>query len=246
MGSPGLDIGEEAISNAAKSLIASQLDTYDTLEIEVRTDPLKLTQGQIDSLILKGEGLVVQKDLRTASLMLETGAVDVSMTKMLAGKMALDEPATATANIVLTPEDIQAAFNGDYIRTKMRGTKAELASGEQVTTDVRDVSFSIPETGRILVAANVLVIENADIHQVEFSASPQLVKDGYGIALEEIQYADETNDTPALTRALIDSTQALLDFRSFDLGEMTLQFTQLEVQPDKMTFQANAHIESFG
>ena len=241
-----MDIGEETISNAVKSVIASQLDTFDTLEVAVHTDPLKLTQGQIDSLFFEGKGLVVKNDLRTASFVLETQSVDISMMKMMMGEIALDEPATATTEIQLSPVDIEAAFNGDYVKAKLRGTKATLSSGEQVTTDPSNLKFSIPEAGRISVEADVMVMETVETHHVQFSASPQLIEDGQGISLEDIRYDTETNDMPALTRSLVETTQELLDFRSFDLGEMTLQFTYLDVQPDQMTFKAIATIESFG
>lgn len=245
MGLQDLDIGEEAISSLVKTVISSQLDTFDTLDVEIRTDPLSLTQGKIESLIIKGQGLVVQNDLRTESLTLETSAVDVSMMKMMTGEVALDNAAVATTEVVLKPADVQAAFNGQFVKGKMRGTKVTLASGDQVTTDFSNIAFTIPEVGRIAVSADVMVMEKVETHHVEFSAEPQLIEDGYGIALEDVRYLDENNDMPALTQLLINTTQDLLDFRSFDLGEMTLQFTQIDVLPDKMLLKANATIESF-
>lgn len=240
-----LDIGEEAISNLVKTVISSQLDTYDALDVEVRTDPLNLTQGKIDSLIVKGQGLVVQNDLRTESLALETSAVDISMMKMMTGEVALDEPAAATTEVSLKPADVQAAFNGQFVKSKMRGTKVTLASGEEVTTDFSNITFTIPEAGRIAVSADVMLMEKVETHHVEFSAAPQLIEDGYGVVLEDVRYRDENNDMPALTQLLIDTTQDLLDFRSFDLGKMTLQFTKIDVLPDQMLLKANATIESF-
>lgn len=245
MGLQGLDIGEEAISNLVKTVISSQLDTFDMLDVEIRTDPFNLTQGKIESLIIKGQGLVVQNDLRTESLTLETSAVDVSMTKMMTGEVALDKAAVATTEVALKPADVQAAFNGQFVKGKMRGTKVTLASGEQMTTDFSNITFTIPELGRIAVSADVMVMEKVKTHHVEFSAEPQLIEDGYGIALEDVRYLNENNDMPALTQLLIDTTQDLLDFRSFDLGEMTLQFTQIDVLPDKMLLKADATIESF-
>ncbi|MGB7086819.1 MAG: DUF2993 domain-containing protein [Phormidesmis sp.] len=245
MGSQALDIGEQSISSALEALITSQLDQVDELHIEVHTDPLKLTQGQLDSLSVKGEGLVVQNSLRTAELRLETDAVDISMMKMAAGQFALDEPADAKARIVLMPTDIQAAFNSDYIKQKMRGQKVKLDSGEQVTTDASNVVFTIPEADRIAVEADVMLIEKVESHHIAFSAEPRLVSNGHGIALEDIRCDEATNDMPALTQSLIDSTQELLDLRSFELGDMSLQLTQLDVKPDKLVFQATATIKSF-
>jgi hypothetical protein len=246
MSSPGLDIGEQTISKAAEALIKSQLDNVDSLEVEVRTNPLKLTQGQLDSIAVKGSGLVVQNDLRTEELSLETGPVDISMLKMALGTFELDEPATAETRIVLKPEDVQTAFNASFVKQKMRGQKITLPSGEIVTTDASNIIFAIPEAGRIAVEADVMLIEKVETHHVCFSAKPQLMEEGHSVVLEDVQYNDEENDMPELTRSLIDSTQELLDFRTFDIGDITLQFTQLDVQPNQLVFQANATINSFG
>ncbi|EDX83042.1 hypothetical protein S7335_220 [Synechococcus sp. PCC 7335] len=108
----GLDIGEEAVSDLVKTVISSQLDTFDALDVEIRTDTLSLTQGEIESLVVKGQGLVVKNDLRTESLVLETSAVDVSIMKLMIGEVALDEAASATTEIALKTTDVQSAFNG--------------------------------------------------------------------------------------------------------------------------------------
>lgn len=246
MSSTGLDIGEQAISSAAETLIKSQLDSVDSLNIEVHTDPLKLTQGKLDSLLVVGKGLVIQNDLRTEDLSLQTGPVDISMMKIATGTFALDEPADAEARVVLKPEDVQKAFNGSFVKQKMRGQKVELSSGEKVTTDASNVKFTIPEAGRIAVEADVMLIEKVETHHIAFSAKPKLVEEGQGVTLEDVQYDESGNDMPELTRSLIASTQDLLDFRTFDIGDMTIQFTQLDVQPEQLVFQANANIRSFG
>jgi hypothetical protein len=246
MSSLGLDIGEQTISKAAEAIIKAQLDRVDSLDIEVRTNPSKLTQGQLDSILVKGSGLIIQNDLRTQELLLETGPVDISLLKMAVGRFELDKPTEAETRIVLKPEDIQTAFNADFVKQKMRGQKLELPSGETVTTDASNVKFTIPEAGRIAVAADVMLIEKVETHHVCFSAKPQLVEQGQGLVLEEVHYDEATNDMPELTRSLINSTQDLLDFRTFDLGDITLQVTHLDVLPDQLVFQAKARITSFG
>ena len=91
-----------------------------------------------------------------------------------------------------------------------------------------------------------MLIEKVETHHIAFSAKPKLVEQGQGVTLEDVQYDEAENDMPELTRSLIASTQDLLDFRTFDIGDMTIQFTQLDVQPDQLVFQANASIRSFG
>lgn len=245
MSSQDLNIGEQAISKAAETGLKSQVDKAESLDVEIRTDPVKLAQGQVDKAIVTGKGLVIQNDLRTESLRVETDAVDLDMMKAALGKIVLERPTDAAAQVVLKAEDIQKAFESDYVKRMLRGQKIDLPSGERVTTDASNVQFKIPEDGKIAVAADVMLIEKVETHHVAFSAKPQMTDDGHAITLADIDYDEATNDMPELTRSLIDSTQDILDLRNFAIGDMSLQFERLEVKSNKLTIYAKANIRSF-
>lgn len=245
MSSQDLDIGEQAISKAVETGLRSQVDEAESLDVEIRTDPVKLTQGQIDKAVIEGKGLVIQHDLRTESLRLEAKAVDISMMKAALGKIELDRPTDATAQVVLKAEDIQKAFASDYVKRKLRGQKIDLPSGERVTTDASNVQFTIPEDGKIAIEADVMLIEKVETHHVGFSAKPQLTDGGHAVTLVDIDYDEATNDMPELTRSLIDSTQDILDLRNFEISDMSLQFERLEVKSNKLIIDAKANIRSF-
>lgn len=238
------NIGEQTICRLVEEGIRSQVDQVESLSVDIQTNPFKLTQGQVDHVLIAGRGCVMQNDLRTEALTLETGVVDIAMLKIPLGKIELDCPTSATAQVILKPKDIQRAFNGAYVKQKLRGQKIEL-SGERVTTDPSNVEFSVPESGRIAIAADVMLIERVNSHHVAFSARPELANDGYSVVLKDVEYDEAENDLPELTQALIDNTQSLLDLRFFELEGMSLQFVQMLVEPKKITIRANAEVTSF-
>ncbi|EDX85844.1 hypothetical protein S7335_3547 [Synechococcus sp. PCC 7335] len=245
MSSQDANVGEQAISKLAEEGIKSQLDQVESLDVDIRTDPIKVAQGEVDEATIKGRGMVIQNDLRTEEMTLRTGAVDIDMIKAAFGNIALEHPTDATARVVLKAEDIQNAFNADYVQQKLRGQKVELPSGEKITTDASNVSFTIPETGRVAVAADVMIFEKAETHHIAFSAIPKLVAGGYGVTLEDVSYEETDNDMPALTQGLIDTTESLLDLKCFELEGMELQFDQLTVKEDSLLIEAGATISSF-
>ncbi len=244
MSTEDLGLGEQAISKTAEAAIKTQMDNTETLDVEIHTDPIKLAQGQVDDVVVEGTGLLVKNDLRTEEIKLEANAVDIDMMKAALGHIELERPAEAAARIVLKAEDIQKAFNSSYVKQKLRGQKIELPSGETVTTDASNVTFQIPEAGKISVEADVMLMEKVETHHVSFSARPKLVENGHALALDDIQYDDAANDMPELTRSLIDSTKDLLDLRNFEIGDMALQFDKLDVQPGKLIIEAQATVES--
>ncbi len=244
MGAAETNIGEQAISKLVEEGIKAQLDRVESLSVDIKTDPLKLTQGQVDRVLIEGQGWVVRDDLRTEELVLETGAVDIAMLKVPLGEIELEHPTDATVRVVLTPNDVQTAFNAGYVKKKLRGQKIEIA-GEKVTTDASNIVFTVPEKGRIAITADVMLIEKVETHPIAFSAKPKLVDGGFGVALEDVEYDEAQNGMPELTQALIDNTQSLLDLRFFELEGIALQFEQMTVEPEKITIQANAEVTSF-
>ena len=245
MSSQDSNVGEQAISKLAEEGIKSQLDQVESLDVDIHTDPGKMVRGEVDEVTVNAHGMVIQNDLRTEEMTLHTNAVDIDMIKAAFGDIKLEHPTDAAARVVLKAEDIQNAFNADYVRQKLRGQKVELPSGETVTTDASNVSFTIPEAGRIAVAADVMLIEKVETHHIDFSAKPVLIAGGQGVTLEDVSYDGAGNDMPELTQALIDTTESLLDLRYFELEGMSLQFDQLTVEEDAIVIQAEATISSF-
>ncbi len=233
------NVGEQAISKLTEEGIRAQLDSVEALTVEINTDPVKLTQGQVDRVLVEGQGLVIQNDLRTEKLTFETGAVDIAMLRLPLGEIELEHPTDAKAKVVLRPEDIEKAFNAGYVKRKLRGQKVEL-SGEKVTTDASNVSFTIPQPGWIAFSADVMLMEKVETCHVDFSARPELINDGFGVVLKEVELDEEKNDSPELTRTLIEHTQTLLDLRFFELEGMELQFEQMRVESERIVIEASA------
>ncbi|MEL6488945.1 MAG: DUF2993 domain-containing protein [Cyanobacteria bacterium J06621_3] len=244
MSSSDQNASEQAIGTLTEEGIKSQLDTVESLSVDIETDPMKLTQGQVDKVLIKGRGMVIQNDLRTEELTFETGAVDIAMLKLPFGKVELEHPTEAKAKVILKPEDIQKAFNADYVKQKLRGQKIEL-SGNTLTTDASNVCFTIPEPGRIALSADVMLIEKVETNHVEFSARPELINDGFSVTLKDVKIAQEKNDSPELTKTLIKNTQELLDLRFFELEGMNLQFEKMAVESDRIVIKASAKVTSF-
>lgn len=245
MGNSNSNVGEQAINTLTTEGIKSQLDKVESLTVDIETDPGKLMHGEVESVLIEGKGLVIQNDLRTERLTFETGAVDIDMLKLPFGSIELEHPTDAKAKVVLKPEDIENAFNASYVKQKLRGQKVDLPSGERVTTDASNVRFSIPESGRIMLSADVMLMEKVETHHIAFSGCPELVNGGFGIVLKEVDISEADNEMPELTQVLIDNTQSLLDLRFFELEGMDLQFETISVEADRIVIGAIAKVTSF-
>lgn len=237
-------LGEEALNKAAEIGLSSQLDEVQDLEVEVKTDPLKLMGGEVDSVDIEGKGMVMQKDLRTEEMTLHTGKISIDPLKAAFGTIELKQPTDAEAHVVLKEEDINRAFNSEFIRDKLQNLEVN-KDGQQMTIDTRQVEFSLPSENKIALKADVLLRETNEAKQIAFTAVPRKSSDGYSVSLDEVEYSQGKDLSSDLTDALLAKASELLDLRNFELEGMSLRLKELNVQPGKMILEAEAHVEQF-
>lgn len=235
-------IGEQALNKAAEMGLSSQLDEVENLDVNVKTDPLKLVQGQVDSVTIEGEGLVMQKDLRMEEMEMQINSVAINPLSVAFGKIELTKPAIGKARVVLTEADINRAFNSEYVRSQLQRQKINV-NGQLKTISPQHIDFSLPEDGKVALNAEIQLTESGEIKQVAFSATPRISANGQTVSLENVEYDQGKETSPELTKALIEQTSEILNLSNFDLEGMTLRVKQLLIEAGKLTLQAEAYVE---
>lgn len=238
------DIGEQALSKAAEIGLSTQLDEVENLDVDIRTDPGKLIQGELESVEIEGKGLVMQKDLRAQELELKTSNIAINPLSAAFGKIELTRPTDADAHVVLTEQDLERAFNSEYIHNKLQNLKVHV-NGQPLVINTRQVQLQLPGDGKILLTAEIHLKETGETQRISFSTVPHLAPGGERIALEDIQYAQGKELSPELTTALLERASELLDLRNFELEGMSLRLKGMDVQKGILTLQSTAHVEQF-
>ncbi|MEH2066670.1 MAG: DUF2993 domain-containing protein [Nostoc sp.] len=237
---PGL--GEQALNKGAEIAISSQLDEAENLDVDIKTDPLKVLQGEVDAVKIEGEGLVIQKDLRMEKLEMQMSSVAINPLSVALGKIELTKPTEAKTLVVLTEADINRAFNSEYVRAQLQNQKIHI-NGEQRTIELQHVDFQLPGEGKVAINASVKLVETGENQQVGFSAVPCIDTNGKSVSLKNVEYNESEEISPDLTKALIDQTSEILNLSNFDLEGISLQVNQLKVEVGKLTMEAQAYVE---
>jgi hypothetical protein len=238
------DFGEQALSKAVEIGLSTQLDEVENLEVDIRTDPGKLLQGELESVKIEGQGLVMQKDLRAEELEVKTNSIAINPLSAAFGKIELTRPTEADAHVVLAEQDMERAFNSEYIHDKLQNLDVNV-NGQAMTIDTRQVQFRLPGDGKIALNAEILLNKTGETKQVSFTTVPRMSAGGEQISLDEVQYAEGQEVSPELTAALLERAGELLNLRNFELEGMSLRLKGLDVQKGKLTLQANAYVEKF-
>lgn len=242
MNSP--DIGEQAISKAAEVGLESQLDESEGLDVNVRTNPLDLMQGKVESVSVKGEGLVMQKELRAEKMQIETSSISIDPIKAALGNIVMEQPTDARMLVVLKEEDIQRAFNSDYVKDKLKSLTISYGD-ETATAQIQQVDFTLPEIGKVRLDADLMLVEKEQDAHISFTAVPEVSSAGNSVSLKSVEYLEDAEYNQKVAKAIIDSTEEILDLRNFELDEMSLKVRKLDVQTGKLTIEADAKIEEF-
>lgn len=236
---PGL--GEQALNKAAEIGLSSQLDEVENLDVDIKTDPLKLVQGQVDAVKIDGEGLVMQKDLRVKEMKMQVNNVAINPLSAAFGKIELTKPTVGSARVVLTAADINRAFNSEFVVAKIQSQKIHI-NGQLKTVKPQHIDFRLPGEEKVALNADILLVENSETHKIAFTAVPRISANGTSVTLENVTYGEE-EISPELTQALVEQTGEILNLSNFDLEGMSLRVKQLQVETDKLTLQAEAYVE---
>ncbi|MBW4518267.1 MAG: DUF2993 domain-containing protein [Scytolyngbya sp. HA4215-MV1] len=235
------DLGEKALSKVAEVGIASQLDEVEAIDVDVRTNPGKLIQGEVDSVSISGKGLVMRQDLRMETLEVNTNKVSINPLSAVFGNLELTQPTAAEAQIVLTEADINRAFSSDYLQSKLHNLTMEI-EGRSTPVDVKQATVTLPGDNQLVITAHFLLKEQDEVIKLAATAIPQIQENGHQISLE-ILSAEAPGLTAELVTAIFEQLTALLDLRNFNIPGITLQLHQLAVQPGRLVIHARTYIE---
>ena len=234
-------LGGKAISKVAEMGISSQLDEVEELNVDIRTDPGKVVQGDVDSVAVEGKGLVIKEDLRMERLEINTSAVSIDPLSVVFGNIELTHPTEAEARIVLTEPDLNRALNSDYLRAKIQDLQLDM-QGQPVKINILRSRLRLPGEGKFVMDADFSLQEGGELKHMKATVIPHLQPNEQRISLE-ILSAEGQGLTPELVNAILQEITTLLDLRNFEIPGMSLQLETFEVQEGQINIHASTYIE---
>lgn len=238
----GIDsLSEGAISKVAEIALSSQVDDSDKLTVDVSTDPASLTDGTLDAMTIRGEGLMIQKDLRMAEMKVSLGKLSVDPLKAVTGNLELSEPTQGKSHIVITETDLNRAFNSDYLEQQMGDIKVE-TENKAAVLDIDNMTCHLLQSGEISIEATAKILHSGEIQEIEFISHPRIRDDKRGVVLENIRYQDDREVSPELTEALLDKAAQILDLSTFEMPGISLELENLQVTQGQLILDGTAYV----
>ena len=235
---------EQAIALAVEMMLSSKLDESENIDVDIRTNLGEMVQGEVDSVSVTGQGLVMQKDIRVQEMELHTDSVGINPLSALLGQIELNHAVDATARLVLTEQDINRALNCDYVRSKIQKLKLNV-EGQTAIIKPQHMELHLPAEGKMVFTAQTLLQDEiGKTKQIGFTAV-MLVKTG-----EQPLLMEGFNCTPPgqgisleLAIAFMQNIRQLLNLPFYEVEGMAIRVKDVDVQKGSLTLHTEVHVK---
>lgn len=236
----GLD--EQIVSKAAEVTLSSQLDSAEKIDVDIKTNLSEIIQGQVDSVEISGQGLVMQKDIRVQEMQLHTDSVDINPLSALFGQIELNQPIDATGRVVLLEADLNRTLNSDYVRSKMESYELNV-DGQIVTLEMQQMELRLPMGNTMVFSAKTLLTEKGKTRQLGFTATARPRTRTQPVLLEGFHCHDGQSISLELAVALLEKMKEIVNLPYLEMEQMAFRVQEMEVQPGSITLQVQAHVK---
>lgn len=234
---------EKAISQVVEMGVSSQLDQAEHLSVEVRTDLGQVVQGQVDSVTVQGQGVVVQKELRVQEIELHTDRIAVNPLSILLGQINLDQPIDSRIRLVLTEDDINHALSSSVVSQEVSKFKFEDLSGNPVALEVQHpLRLYLPEEGKLEIQGWFLLCNDQTEQLIGFNAitCPKLAQKS--LILEEFRCQPGQGMSLNVTLPLMSKLNEFFQNPYIRWQGMEFQLLELEIRRKRLIIQAESRI----
>ncbi|TAF12333.1 MAG: DUF2993 domain-containing protein [Nostocales cyanobacterium] len=246
----GTDWGERMLNTVASQTIRHLFTQSESVEVFVRCHPSsKLLQGSIDSFKMSGRGLVIRKDFAVEEMSFETDAVAIDFSSVLSGKLKLKQPTQAVAQVVLTEEGINQAFQAELVKKRLldltEPTLTTVSGGQPVS--FTDVTIQLLPGNSLQLAAQA-DLNNGEVIPLRMTLNVSIERrrrvsfKNPKIEIEEIP-EPQREASQTLTMALVEILDNMVDLDRFDLDGVKMRLNRLETEGNKLIFSGYAEIE---
>jgi LmeA-like phospholipid-binding len=230
---------EQVVSQAVQAGLSSQLDRAEAVEVEVRTDVLKAVQGQVDSVTVSGQGVVMQ-EVRVQELEVRTEGVAIDPLSALLGNLKLSQPVNASTRVVLTEADLNQAMNSEIVLRLLPALKLTVAGAIVEVELVPPLQAKLPGDHKIYLEGAALLHEEKGTRKVEFTTTIVPRRESQSILIEGFECQPGAGIALEFAIALLQKFQHLTSQPTLEFAGVTFQVQRLEVAAGSLSVETAA------
>jgi hypothetical protein len=225
---------DQMIGSVATTAVKAMFQKNDSLTIQVKAP--ELLKGNVDNFDLEGRGLVMRNGLRIQRMSMNVQSVALDWASALMGKIRLNKAARGSLRVVLTEQDLTAAYNTPFIIEKLQqltfegqalhfsNTRAELADG-------------------CLTLRSMIAVGNGEAQEVGIKVRVCL-EDDRRLVLADPEF-EGTEQAQLIAQAVLTHVNNLLDLDKFKLDGAKLRLFRCDILRGQIVLHGNAQFNHF-
>jgi hypothetical protein len=236
---------ESILSRMIETTISSQLDDVNHLEIEVSGQPAQLIQGNVQSVTVQGNGIVIREEIRVNSLVIHIKQLAIALLSSVIGKPELVHPASISAQLVLTEADINHLLNSNLLKSWIQ-TLDISTSGCPIHLQIQTICCQLHEHNSLTAHVHLHVQQpDQDVErEIEATLSFKLNPGSDVISLEKAGFQEGKSLPFQETLAILGKLNELLHVRSLDLTDFALSIQNLTIEQQTLRVWIKANVRT--
>lgn len=231
---------EKAISEFIKNTLSGQLDGVMKLAVAVRTDLMKLLQGEVDSVSFKAENLV-REDIQVQELEVQTDHISINPLSAILGKIRLDEPLDSTIRMVLSEADLNRDMNSEIAISQLKPIDLNVA-GQIVPIEFKPpFRIRLLRDNKIRFTGIMEVHEPANTRRVAFTTVSSLRTDTQPVLLETFCCAPNQGSSVPFMIAFLSKLQEIISQPYFELDTVAVRVASMSIQNKLLSAEIEIH-----
>ena len=253
-----MDWAEQVLNAAAGQAIRQLFTKSESVDVKIGFQrSTQILAGNIDSLSMKGRGLVIRKDFPIEELWFETDAVSLDFSAVPQGKIRLKQPTRAVAKVTLSEAGVNQALKAALVQKRLNnvalpdglpdGLPNGLPDGDRLSFTDLEIQLLGSDRVRIFAKArsgNGAIVPICAISNLKVQRRRQLVFEEVScekaVVPEELQHISEV-----LSYNLVRALNSIVDVDRFNLDGVQLWLNRVEIQNKQLIFGGYAEIQRF-
>jgi hypothetical protein len=236
-------LDEQAISKIAETLLSSQVDEAQNLEVDIRTDPIEVVKGKIDSVAIAGKDLTVQQNLCLQEMKIEVDSVDINLFELLFGKIELNQPVNTRGKFVVTEADINQNLKSDLLLSKIIPFKLNVDDQIVLIKFQPPMKLQLPNEDKIVFTSNLQVSQKNKSQQVRFTSVIYPRTKDRDVLMEKFFLEDGQAIPLNILLAFMQKLKKLIDAPYIDYDGAKFCIEEMNVNQGTISLELEAKIE---
>jgi hypothetical protein len=239
-------LGEKTLNKIAEIALSSQLEKAEQLTVQIKTDPNRLAKGILESLEIRGQGLVMSRWLRMQKLEMILFAIAVNPFKALMGNIQLTQPSQGNARFFFQETDIVGAIDLSKLQKQLSQTRICL-DGQQVTVKIGSVNCQLLVDQKLQIQINFEFQEVTETRWVSLLIKPTLCAIKQSITLDdyEISPGSDRHLSSLVVPIVLAQTLRFLNLEDFKIEGFSLILTRIEIKLGQLLLEAKVNMTCF-